>query len=293
MMNKITKIFVLFIFLSVTPELKIYSQSEMSNGYNPLSIRQVHESYLMWKRTLWRRVDLMEKQNKPFFAINRELSKIIIEAVQRGVLIPYSSDSVKDTNIMNREDFLTNIQQETFEEEDPFGGSDFVDDDPFAAFGEADPFADEEEVIEESGPIFIPNREFSIFEIKEDLYFDRVHSRIYFDIQSISMYLPGDSFYNNSGVEKPVASFRFIDLYNLFKSMPKEAIWYNERNIAQHKNLADAFLLRLFKGIIVKIANADDIRVSELYNNSRKEGIMASFKVEQDLMEWEANLWEY
>jgi len=32
---------------------------------------------------------------------------------------------------------------------------------------------------------------------------------------------------------------------------------------------------------------------SELYNDSRKEGIMASFKVEQDLMEWEANLWEY
>ena len=113
------------------------------------------------------------------------------------------------------------------------------------------------------------------------------------DIQSISMYLPGDSFYNNSGVEKPVASFRFIDLYNLFKSMPKEAIWYNERNIAQHKNLGDAFLLRLFKGIIVKVANADDIRVSELYSKSRKEGIMASFKVEQDLMEWEANLWEY
>tara|TARA_S200000501_G_scaffold377893_1_gene438022 strand:- start:15426 stop:16169 length:744 start_codon:yes stop_codon:yes gene_type:complete len=247
----------------------------------------------MWKRTLWRRVDLMEKQNKPFFAINRELSKIIIEAVQRGVLIPYMSDSVKDTNIMNREDFLTNIQQETFEEEDPFGGSDFIDDDPFSGFGEADPFAEEEEVIEEAGPIFIPNREFSIFEIKEDLYFDRVHSRIYFDIQSVSMYLPGDSFYNNSGVEKPVASFRFIDLYNLFKSMPKEAIWYNERNIAQHKNLADAFLLRLFKGIIVKIANADDIRVSELYNDSRKEGIMASFKVEQELMEWEANLWEY
>jgi len=51
--------------------------------------------------------------------------------------------------------------------------------------------------------------------------------------------------------------------------------------------------LRLFKGIIVKIANADDIRVSELYARSRKEGIMASFKVEQDLMEWEANLWEY
>ena len=54
----------------------------------------------MWKKTLWRRVDLKEKQNKPFFAINREISKIIFEAVQRGVLIPYNSDSVTDNNVM-------------------------------------------------------------------------------------------------------------------------------------------------------------------------------------------------
>ena len=290
-MGKLYKIFVLFVLLSISSVDNTYAQAEVSNGYNPLSLRQVHESYLMWKRTLWRRVDLKEKQNKPFFAMNRELSKIIISAVERGVLIPYRSDSVNDVNVMSRDDFLINIQQENLDAGDDFEDGGF-EDDPFAAAIEDDPFAaDEEEV--ETGPIFIPNREFSIFEIKEDLYFDRIHSRIYFDIQSISMYLPSDSFYNLTGVEKPVASFRFIDLYNLFKSMPKEAIWFNDSNIAQHKNLGDAFLLRLFKGIIVKIANADDVRVSELYAKSRKDGIMASFKVEQDLMEWEANLWEY
>ncbi len=290
-MGKLYKIFVLFVLLSISSVDNTYAQAEVSNGYNPLSLRQVHESYLMWKRTLWRRVDLKEKQNKPFFAMNRELSKIIISAVERGVLIPYRSDSVNDANVMSREDFLINIQQENLDAEDDFDDGGF-EDDPFAAAFEDDPFATDEEEIE-TGPIFIPNREFSIFEIKEDLYFDRIHSRIYFDIQSISMYLPGDSFYNLTGVEKPVASFRFIDLYNLFKSMPKEAIWFNDSNIAQHKNLGDAFLLRLFKGIIVKVANADDVRVSELYAKSRKDGIMASFKVEQDLMEWEANLWEY
>ena len=290
-MGKLYKIFVLFVLLSISSVDNTYAQAEVSNGYNPLSLRQVHESYLMWKRTLWRRVDLKEKQNKPFFAMNRELSKIIISAVERGVLIPYRSDSVNDANVMSRDDFLINIQQENLDAEDDFDDGGF-EDDPFAAAFEDDPFATDEEEIE-TGPIFIPNREFSIFEIKEDLYFDRIHSRIYFDIQSISMYLPGDSFYNLTGVEKPVASFRFIDLYNLFKSMPKEAIWFNDSNIAQHKNLGDAFLLRLFKGIIVKVANADDVRVSELYAKSRKDGIMASFKVEQDLMEWEANLWEY
>ena len=286
---KINKIFVLFVLLSFSSIDRTYAQAEVSNGYNPLSLRQVHESYLMWKKTLWRRVDLKEKQNKPFFAINREISKIIFDAVQRGVLIPYNSDSVTDNNVMAREDFLINVQQENLDDDDDFGGG--FEDDPFAAA--ADPFADEVEEEESAGPQLIPNREFSIFEIREDLYFDRVHSRIYFDIQSITMYLPGDSFFNLTGIEKPVASFRFIDLYNLFKSMPKEAIWFNENNIAQHKNLADAFLLRLFKGIIVKIANADDIRVSELFSKSRKDGIMASFKVEQDLIEWEANLWEY
>ena len=290
-MGKLYKIFVLFVLLSISSVDNTYAQAEVSNGYNPLSLRQVHESYLMWKRTLWRRVDLKEKQNKPFFAMNRELSKIIISAVERGVLIPYRSDSVNDVNVMSRDDFLINIQQENLDAEDDFEDGGF-EDDPFAAAFEDDPFATDEEEIQ-TGPIFIPNREFSIFEIKEDLYFDRIHSRIYFDIQSISMYLPSDSFYNLTGVEKPVASFRFIDLYNLFKSMPKEAIWFNDSNIAQHKNLGDAFLLRLFKGIIVKIANADDVRVSELYAKSRKDGIMASFKVEQDLMEWEANLWEY
>ena len=289
-MKNLNKVLVLFVLLTLLPVEDSYSQSSAeSNGYNPLSLRQVHESYLMWKKTLWRRVDLKEKQNKPFFARNREISKIIIEAVERGVLIPYDSDSVNDSNVMSREVFIENIQQadDDIEEEEGFDL-----DDPFAGFGEDDPFAEEVEEIS-VGPIYIPKREFSIFEIKEDLYFDRIHSRIYFDIQAITMYLPGDSFYNPAGFEKPIASFRFIDLFNLFKSMNKDAIWYNENNIAQHKNLGDAFLLRLFKGIIVKIANADDIRVSELYVKSRKEGIMASFKVEQDLMEWESNLWEY
>lgn len=287
-MSKLNKIFVLFILLSLTSVDETYSQAEVSNGYNPLSIRQVHESYLLWKKTLWRRVDLGEKQNKPFFARNRELSKILIEGVQRGVLIPYLNDSVNDDNVMSREEFLQRITQDEGEEEDEFADAGF--DDPFAVLDD-DPFAVEEE--EETGPQFIPKREFNIIEIREDLYFDRIHSRIYFDIQAISLYLPGDSFFNLGGFEKPIASFRFIDLYNLFKSMPKEAIWFNETNIAQHKNLGDAFLLRLFKGLIVKIANSDDIRVSELYAKSRKNGIMASVQVEQDLMEWESNLWEY
>ena len=197
-MNKLNKILVLFVLLSTASIDNSYAQAEISNGYNPLSLRQVHESYLMWKKTLWRRIDLNEKQNKPFFARNRELSKIIIDAVQEGVLIPYLNDSVNDENVMSREEFIERMKQDAVEEEDEFDdfGDDPFGDDPFGddPFGD-DPFA-ETEIEGTPEPELIPKREFSIFEIKEDLYFDRVHSRIYFDIQAVSFYLPGDSFYN-------------------------------------------------------------------------------------------------
>ena len=105
--KNLNKIFVLFVLLSISSVDNSYAQAEVSNGYNPLSLRQVHESYLMWKRTLWRRIDMKEKQNKPFFALNRELSRVIIDAVERGVLIPYTSDTV-DT-IMPIDDFRSSL----------------------------------------------------------------------------------------------------------------------------------------------------------------------------------------
>ena len=47
------------------------AQEKTDNGINPNSVRAIHESKVMWKTTIWRRVDLNEKQNQPFFAKNR------------------------------------------------------------------------------------------------------------------------------------------------------------------------------------------------------------------------------
>ena len=306
-MRKINFVIFLFLFLSFSSLNSAQSQ-DLENGYNPLSIRQVHESYLMWKRTVWRNVNLKEPQNKPFFAKNREITKFIFAAVANGILQPYTNDSVTERQLMTAQEFATKLVVEQ-----PGGGDDFGDfgeDDGFDDFGfgdeeEEDPFGDpfggdgEEE---EEGDLVIPPQEISMMELKEDIYFDRTHSRIYFDIQAVTLVLPAASAdkssdggftsydYNPAGFEKAIASFRFIDLYNLFKDNP-DALWYNDRNIAQHKNLSDAFLLRLFKGNIVKVANVDDNRIADLFDG--KEAIIQSLKVEQDLIEWEAALWEY
>jgi hypothetical protein len=50
---------------------------------NP-SIRPTPEGDIMFKRTLWRVINLKEKQNKPMFALNHEISRLIIDAVKSG-----------------------------------------------------------------------------------------------------------------------------------------------------------------------------------------------------------------
>ncbi len=265
---------------------------ESSDGYNPDSVYPVHESYKMFKKVVWRRIDMNEKQNAPFFSRNGELSTIIIKAVKAGLLFPYTNDSVNTR--MSKETFLENLKLEEeggglTEEEIAMGfGAD--DEDDF--FGGDDSFGGDEEE-EEAIPISneYATRDFSIAEVKEEVFFDRMRSRMYYDIQAISIYLPADK--NPAMFEKPLASFKYKDLVALFRSMPEEAIWYNAQNSSEHKNMADAFDLRLFSSTLTKIANPGDNRIVDIYTKSRRDGIIASKRLEYEMIDFENELWEF
>lgn len=262
---------------------------ESDSGYNPDSVYPVHESYKMYKRDIWRRVDLEEKQNLPFFARNGEISTIIIKAVKEGLLFPYTNDSVNTR--MSKETFLENLKLEEdggglTEEEIAMGfGAEEEEDDFFGGgFG-----GGEEEEIPVSNEF--ETRDFSILELKEEMFFDRMRSRMYYDIQAVTLLLPADK--NPALFEKPLASFKYIDLVTLFRSMPKEAIWYNVQNASEHKNMADAFNLRLFSSMMTKYANPEDNRIVDIFDKSRKDGLLASKKLEYDMVDFENELWEF
>ena len=61
-------------------------RAEDNGGYNPLSRRPIHLSDQMYRKTIWRKLDLREKQNKPLFSAGRELSRILVDAVLQGKL---------------------------------------------------------------------------------------------------------------------------------------------------------------------------------------------------------------
>ena len=289
-MSKLCYVLFLFYLLTVIPDVN--AQEQVTTGYNPNSIRPVHESKKMFKKILWWRMDLKEKQNLPFFSRDGEISKIIIEAVKADLLIPYVDDSLNKR--MSKEVFLENLKipeegGDAFTPEEiaaGFGQQTEQADDPFGGFPGGGAAAEEIAVSDE-----FPNRDFSLMEIKEEMYFDKLRSRMYHDIQAFTLILPADK--NPALFEKTLAAFKYKDLVDLFYKMPEKAIWYNTQNFAEHKNFADAFQLRLFSANLIKYANPMDMRIVEIYDKSRKAGLIASQQLEYELIDFENELWEY
>jgi gliding motility associated protien GldN len=297
-----------FILFAVIGAFCFEGYAQEDEGYmNPNSLYPIPKYEQLFKRRVWRYVDLREKQNKGFFAKDAEITKFMIEMINSGELadkIYNPDDSLK--NRMTKEDFLDAlISQEGMEYDAWNQDFDYWEGDQVSYGGKVytsrrddnrrrAPSSDPEYWEENPGlgkPITYMNSQMTKLEIMEDVIFDKRRSRLYHDIQALKIIIPGSETPNQ--LDKPVAQFRYKDLEELFRAYPEKAIWFNRQNSAEHKNFADAFLLRLFSGTIVRVENPDNLYIEDIYNSSRKESVMAQEWMEMQLMEKEHNLWEY
>lgn len=276
MKKALLSILILFLIGFISIESSAQEEKPVANEN---SVYPIPFNDQMYKRTVWRRMDLKEKQNRPFFSTSNEITRIMIDAVNDGLIYPYVTDSLN--NRMSKEQFLENLKLPT-DEVDDFGSD--------AGFGDTSGggWGDEEEVA--STTQYYDASQLTIMRIKEDMIFDKVRSRLYWDIQSFEMIIPSTEV--ATGIEKTVGVFRYKDLEKLFRSMPDRAIWYNRQNTAHHRNMADAFLLRLFHARVVKIANDRDDWIQDISPDA-KSALYKSQQEEYKLIEYEHNLWEY
>ena len=322
-----------------------FAQEKVDSTQNMFSARPISDGDVMMKRTLWRRVDLMEKQNTAMFSKNNEISRYLLDAAKAGLIDAYTNDScvVKLTpELLHKKMLIPNQVAGLSAEEIAAGFGKPVN---TAAPGTAAKPADDgwdtpkkdakkkevaaaddgwgppkpkksskkgakNQVVKEEPPVvevapvdtfqqavtlgteeeFFP-QDINLMEVKEDWTFDKKRSRLYNDIQALTLLIPSDK-NTATGLEIPIASFRYKDVERLFRSDPKKYIWYNAHNTAQNKNLADAFDLRLFWGRITKYSNANDKAFIDMYNGD-KQALDKSLNYEQQLMEIESGFWEY
>lgn len=284
--------------------------AQESDGYNPNSLRPIHESDQLYKTRVWRRMDLREKQNKPFFSTNREITQVLINAVMNGTLYPYTSDSLNER--MSKEQFIENLtiptdgpalsedeiamgfgQQEETKEDDGWGGG--WGDDTSSSSGQGaegtSTTASTSEASSSTDNLFFAT-DVTILEIMEDIIFDKERGRQYYDVQSVTMILPPEMF-PTTGLQKPVATFKYMDLVRVFEENPETAVWVNPYNDAKHLNLKHAFDLRLFNAHIVKYSNPEDEYIIDKTGGDRRRALIESLDYEYNLLEREHELWEY
>lgn len=287
-MNKIIYVVILLLCASVL--------SAQDKG-QPIIKSEVLDAHIMFEKQVWRRMDMKERQNKPFYSKNAELPRLLIDAVREGLIKPYRTDSC--INLLTDDQFEEAVSIE--QEQDAFGGGGGFDSfggggfDSFGGgFGDTQTStepAPEQEETRKFEPI--PPDIFSVAYLREDVIFDRNRSRMLWYIRAISVVLPpGDLLWNPAGFEKQVAHFRYQDVVDLFRGpYAEKAIWFNNQNQAQHRNIADAFELRLFRAPILKVSNAQNLDVKQLAEGY--ESVVLSQELEHQLMEYESELWEY
>jgi gliding motility associated protien GldN len=280
-----------------------YSQLSELDQYNENSIDPIPRYEHLFKRRVWRTIDLKEKQNKGFFARGGELTQFIMNAVRSGELSEiYRNDSL--TTKLSKDEFMDRlVLEEGMEVEQWVAGYDYYEGDIVQYNGQiytaifddiqsvpADT-PDDWELTEGYGDatLFLPSQ-ISKVRVMEDVIFDKRRSRLYHKIQSLELIVPGSETLDQ--VELSLGVFKYKDLHKLFREHPESAIWVNRYNSAENKNFADAFTLRLFRASLFKYENPDDDPIVDMYRN-RKEAVMASEWWEMQLMEKEHNLWEY
>jgi len=301
-------------------------------GYNPNSVYPVPDYEVMYKKRIWRRMDLEEKFNRPFFSFNSQVTKFIIEAVDRGELTVYANDSL--TREMDPKEFKKNLEIPNYDantggqggfgntggENGGFGntggenggfGNTGGENGGFgntegnnggfgnannSGFGNAEGAGNGAAANNGDGAAqtvdYFLPREVSVLEITEDLIFDKRHSQMKYDMQAITIVIPAKRF-PETGLAKRVGTFKYKELEQVFRNNPETARWFNRQNSAGHLNYADAFALRLFQARITQISNPEDNTIADIYNKDPKEAVMASQWMEYQLVEFEHNLWSY
>lgn len=283
MKKALFSILILFLIGCITVESSAQEERSVANEH---SVYPIPYNDQMYRRTVWRRMDLKEKQNRPFFSTGNEITRIIMNAVRDGLIYPYEDDSLNKR--MSKEQFFENLKLPT-DDDDDFGGTDagFGDDAGGWSGGDSG-WGDEES--QAPSIQYYDATQLNIMIIQEDMVFDKVRSRLYWDILSFEIIIPATEV--ATGIEKSVGVFSYKDLEKLFRSMPDRAIWYNRQNSAHHRNMADAFLLRLFSARVVKISNTRNDWIQDISPDQRS-ALYKSQQEEYKLIEYEHNLWEY
>ncbi len=232
-----------------------------------LPYENLRESDIMWKRRIWRIIDVQEKINLPFINPQRPLISILLEAAQSGDLRVF--------NPIGGDNFSMLMDQKTLT--DLAGGIDTV--------LVTDPNTYEQvEVYEER--LFDPTS-VKRFRIQEMWFFDKESSTMKVRILGIAPMIQ-ETTESSRTIERPM----FWVYYPEARQLLANESAYAFGNDAANRSWEDVFEYRYFNSYITKASNVLDERIDRPERSGREQ-LLESERIKQEIFNYEQDLWSY
>lgn len=231
----------------------------------------LREADVMWRRQIWREIDLREKANLCMVWPKNPINEIIVRNVNAGHLFVYPNDSLSSpltTEMASKKGGREVNQQKLIDPEDPDAGT--ID----------------TTIYEQLRPEDIIR-----YKLIEEWVFDKKHAIMRSRIIAV---IPIINRKNNAGEIIGAQDLYFIKYEDFRKLMVNEQM-YNRQNDAMRITYDDFFEQRLFSSFITKESNAYDFQINQMaeFETDKLATLLEADRIRQELFIFEHDLWEY
>ncbi len=253
-----------------------YKKDDIINK-KPVPLPAVREADVLWSKTLWRVIDLREKMNIPLYYPTIDIDgrinliNLLLQGIENGQLTPYDARTDDDFKIPLSFAQVKEIfgAQATTQEKINF---DTGEKETVTVVGEIRP------------------EEIKQIMLKEEWYFDKQTSALHVRVLGvcpIREYMRPD---DTSGLPQRMKVFWIY--YPEARPLLATNLIMNPYNQALQHSFDDVFIKRMFSSYIVKESNIYNNRDVSAYLQG-KEAMLESKRIEDEIFNYEQDLWEY